>query len=71
MSEVEWIAIESPALFVIDEVTFKVVIAGQFTDRDPTEEIYGVLCKAMLDYTSKRNMSLGYSQITCSKRKEI
>ena len=71
MKQSEFVNIGDPPLFVIDEIVFKAVFVAQHTESDFTEEVYRVLARALLEYLSKRNMSLGYSTITMSKRKEV
>lgn len=71
--DIEYIFVEPPPLFSIEDVVFKCTVARAHphTDDDIANEIEHVLYEALFEYTSKRNMTIGYSAVTSSTRKDV
>lgn len=71
--DIEYVFVEPPPLFSIEDVVFRCTVARVYphTDDDITNEIEDVLYNALFEYTSKRNMTIGYSAVTCSTRKDV
>lgn len=68
---VEWIDVEPPPTFAIDDFVFKCTVAHPYTDRDFTNEVFELLVKALHKYANEQNMSVGYATVSLSKRKDV
>lgn len=68
---VEWINVEPPPTFAIDDFVFKCTVAHPYTDRNFTNDVFDVLFKALSKYANEHNMSVGYSTMSLSKRKDV